>query len=329
MKRTPLRDRLIPKGRTIFFNEEAHKYTNELGIPYTSMTTVIKKYEVHKDFETIAKACEAIGKNPRHPKYEHYKGKTWKQLITKWEDTTKTSCEFGTNKHSYLEQTIKNSNGYNRNNNGYINDKIATLDDIIEKHNYGRLKIEDFKATGIDQRYPEIFAIVVGLVKAGYYIYAEIGVYDDKYGISGLIDILCINHKTLEFIILDWKTNKAPIRFDAGHYEKQKDGRLDLDKWKSTNDKMQFPLDDLDDSTGNHYALQLSGYAYLVSTFGYKFKGIILCHIRPIEHKFLDRSEWEEVVEIYPIQYLENKVKLMMNNHMMNNMEQQTKLMLL
>ena len=326
--RTPLRDRLIPKGRTIYFNEEAHKYTNELGIPYTSTTTVIKNYEVKKDFEGIAKACEKIGQNPRHPKYEHYKGKTWKQLLAKWEDTTKTACEFGTEKHSYLEQAVKNANGYNRNGNGYIDDKIATLDEIIAKHNYGRITIEDFRNTGIDIKYPEIFNIIVGLTKAGYYIYAEIGVYDDAYGISGLIDILCINHKTLEFIILDWKTNKAPIKFESGHYEKLPDGRLDLDKWKSTNDKMQYPINDLDDSTGNHYALQLSTYAYLVTTFGYTFKGIILCHIRPIEQKFLNREDWKEVVEVYKFPYLEKQVKLMMNHFMMNNREQQTKLLL-
>lgn len=326
--RTPLRDRLIPKGRTIYFNEEAHKYTNELGIVYTSTTTVIKKYEVKKDFEGIAKACEKIGQNPRHPKYEHYKGKSWQQLMAKWDDTTKTSCEFGTKKHSYLEQAVKNSNGYHRNGNGYIDDKIATLDEIIAKHNYGRLTVEDFRNTGIDEKYPDIFNIIIGLTKAGYYIYAEIGVYDDNYGISGLIDILCINHKTLEFIILDWKTNKAPIRFDAGHYEKLKDGRLDLDKWKATNDKMQYPIDMLDDSTGNHYGLQLSTYAYLVSTFGYRFKGIILCHIRPIEQQFIERENWNEVVEVYKIPYLEQEVKLMMNHFMMNNREQQTKLLL-
>ena len=323
-----LRDRLIPKGRTIYFNEEAHKYTNELGIAYTSTTTVIKKYEVEKDFEGIAKACERIGQNPRHPKYEHYKGKTWQQLIKQWDKTTKDSCEFGTKKHSYLEQAVKNSNGYNRNGNGYIDDKIATLDEIIARHNYGRVTIEDFRNTGIDIKYPDIFNIIVGITKAGYYIYAEIGVYDDAYGISGLIDILCINHKTLEFIILDWKTNKAPIRFDSGHYEKLKDGRLDFDKWKSTNDKMQYPIDTLDDSTGNHYALQLSTYAYLVTTFGYTFKGIILCHIRPIEEPFKPREDWNEIVEVYKIPYIEKEVKLMMNHFMMNNREQQTKLLL-
>lgn len=326
MTQKELRERLIPKGRTIYFDEEAHKYTNDLGVGYTSTTTIIKKYEVEKDFEGIAKACEAIGKNPSHAKYSNYKGKSWQQLMKQWKDTTEVSCAFGTTKHAYLEQAVKNSNGYTRNGNGYIDCKIATLDEIIEKHNYGRLTISDFKNTGIDIKYPEIFAIIVGLTKKGYYIYAEIGVYDDGYGVSGLVDILCINHKTLEFIILDWKTNKAPIRFDAGHYEKFPNGLLNLDKWKVGKDKMRHPISHLDDSTGNHYALQLSVYAYLVSTFGYIFKDIILCHIRPIENAFVSRENWNEVVEIYKIPYLEKEVKSMLDHHRLKHMDCQTKI---
>ena len=316
-----LHDTLIPKGRTIYFNEEAHKYTNELGIAYTSTTTIIKKYEVHKDMEAIAKACERIGKNPNHAKYLHYKGKTAKQLLKEWEETTKNACEFGTIKHSYLEQSVKNSNGY-------IDDKIATLDEIIAKHNYGRLTIKDFKDTGIDIKYPTIFEVIVKLTKAGYYIYAEIGVYDDFYGVSGLIDILCINHKTNEFLILDWKTNKAPIRFEAGYYEKHTNGLLNLDKFIPKEDVMQHPLTHLADSTGNHYTLQLSTYAYLCETFGYTFKGILLVHIRPIEQTVVSREHWQESVELYPIKYLKKEVMSMLDDFRMKRKDLQTTLML-
>jgi hypothetical protein len=78
---------------------------------------------------------------------------------------------------------------------------------------------------------------------------------------------------------------------------------------------MKYPISHLKDSVGIHYTLQLSTYAYLASTFGFKLKGIILFHIRPIEERFKTREEYEEVVENYHIQYLENDVKLMLDDH--------------
>ena len=321
-----LRDTLIPKGRTIYFDEEHHKYTNELGFTYTSTTTVVGKYT--DDFKSmkIAKACERIGHNPNHPKYLNYKGKTASQLVREWKQTTKEACEFGTKKHNFLEESVKQATGYKTNARGYIEGKIYTLDDVMINHNYGRLKIIEFAKTGVQNKYPKIFDILKGLSKAGYFIYAEIGVYDDLYGVSGLIDILCINHTTGDFIIVDWKTNKAPIHFDSGYYAKTIDGRLDLDKWISKDEHFAYPLNHLADSVGNHYAMQLSTYAYLVTTFGYTFKGLVLCHIRPIEEQFAVRENWKEVVEVFNLQYLENDSKLMLDDFRMKNTEQQGQL---
>ena len=104
------------------------------------------------------------------------------------------------------------------------------------------------------EKYPDIFNLIAALVTKGYHIYAEIGVYDSQNLVSGLIDILLIRDK--EFIILDWKTNKAQIRFESGYYDKKLDGTLDLNNfiYKS----ILSSLDHLADSIGNHYAMQLS-----------------------------------------------------------------------
>lgn len=318
---------LIPKGRTIFFNEEEHKYTNELCIAYTSCTTIIGKYVPEKDFKKIAENCERIGRNPNHPKYLKYKGKKAYQLLKEWDVTTVEACNFGSIKHNFLETSVKSCTGYNLNARGYIDGKIYTIDDIIENHNYGRLELKRFERTGVKDTYPDIYNILLSLHKNGYYLYAEIGVYDDKYMISGLIDILAVNHTTGKFIIVDWKTNKAPMRFDAGHYEKDDYGLLNLDKWIPSEDTFLSPLSHLADSTGNHYTMQLSTYAYLVTTFGYTFGGLILCHIRPIEQRFIPRDNWAEVVEIYPLQYLESDSKLMLGDFQMKNIDVQTKML--
>lgn len=296
--------KMLPKGRTIYFNEEAHKYTDDLGNGYISVTTLIGKYTVDFKKEEIAAACERIGRNPRHPKYLRYKGKSKKQILYEWEQETIKACNKGTIKHNFLEQAIKSCNGYKLNANGFIDDKIYTIDDIVQSHSYGRLNLDYFVNTGVKEKYPEIYALIYNLAAAGYKIYAEIGVYDSKHLISGLIDILMV--KGDEFIILDWKTNKAPIRFESGYYEKNFDGTLNLDSWVCKEDYFAAPLDHLADSVGNHYAMQTSTYANLVESWGFKCKGIILCHIRTIENAKDENGNDVEVVELYDMPYLKD-----------------------
>ena len=321
-----LKYNLVPKNRILYFDEEAHKYTDDIKTPYTSTTTIIGNYyeKFDKKAKDIALACERIGKNPNHKKYLRYKGKTAKQLLDEWAQETIRACDKGSKKHAYLENAIKSSNGYNRNANGFINGRIYTIDDIIKGHNYGKLSLNYFIKTGIDKLYPQIFEIISDLVKDGFKIYAEIGVYDPRFHVSGLIDILLV--RGYEFIILDWKTNKAPIRFESGYYEKYAgglyDGLLNLDNFIYTPDKYFYPpLQHLPDSVGNHYTLQLSTYDYLVESFGFRCLGNILCHIRTVETPTQSISEVEEEekeeVKFLPIKYLKSDVEAMLSHYNM------------
>lgn len=62
--------------------------------------------------------------------------------------------------------------------------------------------------------------------------------------------------------------------------------------------------------------MQLSTYANLVESWGYKNIGIILCHIRTIQNQFQDENEEdEEVVEMYDIPYLKNEVGMMIADY--------------
>lgn len=327
-----LHNQLIPKGRTIYFNEEKHRYTNELGIPYISATTIIGKYTEDFKKEEIAKACERIGRNPRHPKYEMYKNKSYKKILEEWEAITVEACNFGSKTHNYLELAVKSNNNYKRVQNQFINDRIYTIDDIIKKHNFGTLNLTTFAKYGIDKKYPQIYATLRHLTESGFRIYAEIGVYDDRYYVSGLIDILCVNWDTLEFIILDWKTNKAPFTYKSGYYAKHTEGLfkglLNLDNFIEKNEFFKAPLNHIPDSVGHHYALQLSMYAFLCESFGLKFRNLCLFHIRPIEQPGTDRSLWEEVLEIHPIEYMKDDIKLLLNDYSSKNTHQ-TELLLL
>lgn len=315
VKSENLKFKLIPKGRTIYFDEEAHRYSDNFGYVYTSATTLIGKYhrKFDDDKEAIAAACEKIGKNPSHPKYKLYKNKTAKQLLYEWAEETIKACDKGTKKHNYFETSVKSSNGYNLRINGAIDGSIYTIDNIIAGHRYGKLSLDFFRKTNIDIYYPDIFNLIKGLTTAGFKIYSEIGVYDTRYMISGLIDILLVRGH--EFLILDWKTNKAPIRFESGYYEKLPGGYLNLNKFVYTDKFMFYPISNLADSIGNHYTLQLSIYDYLVESFGFTNIGNILCHVRTIEDPTRPEEDWDEEVKLYDIKYLKSDVEALFKHH--------------
>lgn len=319
--KSALSNTLVPKGRTLYFNEEEHRYSDDLQTDYTSTTTVIGKYyeKFDKKARDIADACERIGKNPKHPKYLKYRHKTAKQLLYEWDKTRDDACAKGTNKHSYLETRVKSANGYTLNAKGFIDGKIYTIDDVIRGHNYGKLSLNFFVKSGIKEKYPTIYDVIENLVNQGFRIYAEIGVYSLEYRVSGLIDILFV--RGTEFIILDWKTNSAPIRFESGYYDKDNDGRLLLNSFINQDKWMLYPINYLADSVGIHYTLQLSIYDFLVESFGLTCLGNILCHIRTIETDVLSFSESGEKVEkeevtFIPIKYLKSDVEKLLSNHL-------------
>jgi hypothetical protein len=298
---------MIPvEDRTIFFNEKLHSYTDNCGNKYTSMTTCIDKYVEKFNADAVSRACERIGRNPNHPKYLKYKGRTANEIKLDWKQTSEEALENGSRKHDYLEHTIKNSNGYKLIENQYINDKIYTIKDIINNNSFGNIDLNYFIDTGIITRYPIIFSVIKTAVDNGWKIYSEIGVYNTYYLISGLIDLLLI--KDDNFIIIDWKTNKADIKFNSGYFEKDLKGNL-TKYFIETNKSFKYPLTMLPDSVGNHYGLQLSGYTFLVEQFGFNCVGNILFQIRENEEGSIEK------VDMLQMPDLKKEVEIMFNHH--------------
>lgn len=294
--------------RTIYFDEALHKYTDEYGNVFTSVTTVISKYVKEFESDKVAKICERIGKNPSHPKYLKYKGKSAKQLLAEWKETTNIALDKGNRKHNYLEYAIKHSNGYKKVEDQFIKDRIFTIPDIIENPIVGQTSIERLWELELDVKYPVIFNIICEFIKDGWKLYSEIGVYSIEHLISGLIDLLLV--KDDMFFIIDWKTNKAPINFTSGYYDKDTNGEL-TDNFIEDGKTLLFPLNYMPASTGHKYSLQLSGYTNLVESFGLKSKGILLCHIQG--------EEGNEVVNLLNIKYLKSDINLLFNHHTSKN----------
>ena len=313
--------------RPIYFNEGKHEYTNEFGDKFISVTTLLGNYEEKFDDNKvkIARACERIGRNPRHPKYNKYKGKTWKGLIKEWQAKADKACDIGNTKHNYLEKGVKSSSGFNSVfTSRYANIdtvRLYTIEDILNDHNYGSLNLSYFVKYGIKDKYPKIYNLIEKFVNDGWKIYSEIGVFDFELLVSGLVDILFV--KDNKFVILDWKTNKNPIRFESGYWDNDKNGNA---QGYITTDKMfKYPINKMSDSNGNKYTLQLSMYARLIEGFGLQYVALILCQILHDSYKIgdddiEDHPEWidKNKVVILPIEYKRGAIVSILGDHELN-----------
>lgn len=275
-------------GRIIYFDERLHKYTDDRNNPYTSVTTVIPKYHEEFDTEGVSLACERIGKNPAHPKYPKYKGMTAEMIKSKWKKISDDALVNGSRKHDYLEDTFKKATHYRTiEGTDLIQDRLYTIEDIID-NSFGELEIDWFITSGISFRYPIIYDAILVLHNAGFKFYSEVGVYNTELLISGKIDLIAVKNKT--FLIIDWKTNKDNINYESGYYEKDMEGKS-TNIFIPTRKYMRFPIHFLTDSTGTHYNLQVSGYAWLIEQFGFINIGNIIYQIREDENGYVEKVD--------------------------------------
>jgi len=272
----------------IYFDERLHKYTDDRGNTYTSVTTIISKYYEEFDTDGVSKACERIGKNPAHPKYSIYKGMTAEMIKNKWGKIKDTALDNGNKKHDYLEDTIKKATHYRTiEGTDLIQDRLFTIEDVGTDE-FGEVDIMWFVTSGISFRYPQIYEAIITLHNAGFKFYAEVGVYNTALLISGKIDLIAVKGK--EFIIIDWKTNKDDIKYESGYFEKDLNGKATT-LFIQTRKYMKFPIHFLADSTGVHYNLQVSGYAWLLEQFGYINLGNIIYQIREDQEGYVERVD--------------------------------------
>jgi hypothetical protein len=305
----------------IFFNEREHSYTDNKGNKYTSVTQVLSKYQKQFDakYWSKAKAIEYIfTKNHSYSEWNTLKSKYgYDKLITllepkikknvlnkvikayldKWDKENKEACDRGNVKHDFLEQSIDNAKGIVKNKSDIT--KLYTINDVIHNNDYNEIDLNKLS-------YNFDFIIynrVKWLVENGYQLYTELAVYNYNYLIAGLIDLFAYRPKDKSFIILDWKTNKDDIHFQSGYYKKV--NGIKTNEWVTTEDYLEYPLNNLYDCKGSIYSLQLSKYAYLAELFGLICKGLYLYHIR-------------DNVQALEVKYLKNDIINMINHYEAN-----------
>ncbi len=304
------------KDNFLFFDEGPHKYTDTLGNEYRSVTTLIGDYYNHFDANYWA-----------HKKARE-QGKSEKQIRAEWNRIKDEACERGTATHNGIEDAIKSVSKF-KEAIRYLEEAksgrcitIADIPDLIPRP----LDVEEFKEA-TNNKYPEIYRVFDFYTERGYTIYSEIGAFLIDYLISGTIDIFC--YRPTDFVILDWKTNRDGLKFEAGYYKKDKStipNQL-TNEWVKKKQSMLPPLNHLDDCNGMHYTMQLSLYAIMAEIIlDIPCVGLGLCHIgspwvlnkygqplRDNEGYHVDPNG-EETVKWFKIQYLKNEAKALLKD---------------
>jgi hypothetical protein len=321
----------------IYFEPIEHKYTDDEGNVYTSATQLIDKYKpkFHKEFWAFYRAVDqeyGMLSKPRPDIPNRIWCKTYPSdvgryytlpelaagiinlrkhpdLITQeWLEVAHAACERGNKEHDYLENCV----------NGIYNEKTVDHTLAVNELPSFALAIKDIKAlenSPLAKTHKPVFELFKKLLHRGFTLFAEKRIYSYEHQISGMIDILAVNANN-EFYIVDWKTNKDPLKFKSGYYIKEwnrnRTEKIKTDQWVDKDERMFAPIDDLQNCKGTLYSLQLSLYARLCELWGLKCLGLVLCHLR-IEVK--DKKEIHHDPIFYDIPYLKSHIDKILSQH--------------
>lgn len=327
----------MEKQIKLTFEPVAHKYTDDTGLEYTSVTTVIGKYKEpfnqkywgmytalrdsgfgvrpSKDLKTIVvngtyRTLDSLYKNPINSHEVTV-------MLSKWKHLTDIACERGNKIHDYLEDTINKSKD---DINGTTNDTIKPqlISSLANKGLEVILRTEhDLDATDLKENFPAIYKRILAYINSGCTIFAEKKIYTTKYQIAGMIDVLIIKGK--QFAILDWKTNKDEMLFTSGYYKKQKVNNtwVKTSNWIPRKKYLFTPLDNVEDCKGMVYTLQLSLYAFIMELWGYSLvrNGLEIYHMRPgLEPKLIRVNYMKKEIYDMLVHHKQNVNKKVSNN---------------
>lgn len=302
----------------ILFNEAEHKYYDNSDIKYTSVTTLIGMYTNTFDTELMA-MFTALKEHGFKVKLEKEKRSIWchnklykleellkdniqkhwyNEVRARWEGITAEACQRGNRVHNELEDNINLSKGDISGNTNLLISPIKGKKTISTIH--------DLNNTDLEDKYPLVYNRFKGFIDRGFSIFAEKKVHLPEFGIAGMIDVPIMYGKY--FAIDDWKTNKAELHDTAGYYKKTKiDGRwIKTEEWVQTGERFLYPLDMLEASKLNVYALQLSTYSYILEQWGY----IPMENPLKIIHFPLIGDP-----RLIKVPYLREEVEIMLNHH--------------
>ena len=276
------------RNGNVCFNDENHKYfdVNDESKQYISVTTLIDRYgqEFNKDFWSAYKALEKLLSKDAwqlEKKSLLASKKFNKELLSTYNISEN---DFNKAQQDILDEWDKN--------NREACERGTKIHSELENNFYKAGKNITLQKFGIGGKF-ECRKDYTDLdlehgVYPEYLIYRESE--DGILKIAGQVDLIIKNGN--DIIIVDHKTNK---KIDLKSY-------FDPKTHKSV--RMQFPLGTLDDCNYNHYCLQLSTYAYMVTQKHPEFiiDDLVLVHF-----------DHNDNMTVYHLPYLRDEVIRMLN----------------
>jgi hypothetical protein len=262
----------------VTFSEQDHRYTDTVTEQdYISVTTLINRYtppfqsDYWATYKAVKDVLEPIGR------WFVYKRKAggWENVVDYYKKHGANPLDTGINKRKewYL--------------NKWEEEKRKACELGTARHKEKEIEVLGTATQHIDDAEHLSYSSDVDIfegVENG--IFAELLIYDTEYGIAGQVDYVRKTGKHLW--ISDYKTSKKITNEPF------------MDK------RMLSPLDELYDTTYNHYMLQLSLYGYLLERRGFIIEGLDIIH--------LDRETGEHKQTIQ-IEYRPELVKLMIEDY--------------
>lgn len=179
----------------------------------------------------------------------------------------------------------------------------AKKDSSIDRGNWIHDALEQYVLNGtIDPELEDIAKNHIRpLIKQAHRIYPEALIYSTHYQVSGQSDLVIQRQRSNKsvFDFFDYKTNEAKgIEFDS--VNRKKDPPTHYNRF------MLPPLDHLEDCNFNHYAMQLSCYAYMSQlTWGIKVGRLAIL--------FIDNNL---KLHVYPVPYLKLEAEALLKHHL-------------
>lgn len=276
------------KNGSVAFNDQSHTYFNleDDSIKYVSVTTMIEKFgqPFDKEFWSAYKALE--------------------KLLTKDEWTIEKKSLLNTKKfdNAILEAHNIDIDTFNK-------EQQVILDNWQEENKRSCERGTKIHANLENSMYKkkkniDLTKFQVGgkfeCIKDKTELDLENGVYPEyliswdspsgKLHVAGQIDLIAKQGNCIT--ILDWKTNK---KIDTKGF---------FDSKTRKSEKMKFPLGSLDECNYNHYCLQLSTYAYMLTQRHPEFiiDDLVLVHF-----------DHNDNMTVYHLPYLRDEVIRMLN----------------
>lgn len=234
-----------------------------------------------------------MGRRPKNP---------FEQNEVHFDDPTHTYTEISTGKKLISVSTLINKYVKPFDESGFLLRKCAARDgistkelqakwdkkriDACDKGTIFHAQAEEWFLTGKVPDGPDkkILTKFAKDVKFNGTVFPEILVYNLDLGIAGQSDIAIYNKKDHSVAIQDFKTN----------------GEM----YKKVYSKLLYPLNHLNDTKINKYALQASMYSLLLEIKGFKIRADELCLYWVKENDF----------EIIPVPYLKKEVESMIDH---------------